>query len=90
MRVGAGLGTAEMATSKSLIFVVDDDAAVRNSLKFSLEVDGFAVRTYAGAEELLGADDLAESHCLIVDQDMPRVTGLELVAALRNVVSRSP
>lgn len=72
-----------MATTKALIVVVDDDAAVRNSLKFSLEVDGFAVRTYADAEEFLGADDVAASQCLIIDQDMPRGTGLELVAALR-------
>jgi two-component system, LuxR family, response regulator FixJ len=63
--------------------VVDDDAAVRNSLKFSLEIDGFAVGTYGSAEELVGANDLSACRCLIVDQDMPRMTGLELVAMLR-------
>lgn len=73
----------EMANSKALIFVVDDDAAVRGSLKFSLEIDGFTVRTYASAEELLRERDLAAGQCLIVDQDMPRMQGLELIAALR-------
>src|SRR6185503_17249009 len=72
-----------MANSNALIFVVDDDAAVRNSLKFSLEIDGFAVRTYANAEELLRSSNLNDFQCVIVDQDMPRMTGLELVAALR-------
>ena len=72
-----------MASSKSIVAVVDDDAAVRNSLKFSLEIDGFVVRTYAGAEELLRASDLGTCQCLVVDQDMPRMAGLELVAALR-------
>ena len=72
-----------MASSNPIIAVVDDDAAVRNSLKFSLEIDGFAVRTYANAEELLGSGDLTDLQCLIVDQNMPRMTGLELVAALR-------
>ena len=75
--------TNDMANSNTLIFVVDDDAAVRNSLKFSLEIDGFAVRTYANANELLRAGDLTACRCLIVDQDMPRMQGLELVAALR-------
>jgi two-component system, LuxR family, response regulator FixJ len=72
-----------MVHSSELIFVVDDDAAVRNSLKFSLEIDGFAVRTYANADELLHAGDLDACRCLIVDQDMPRMQGLELVAVLR-------
>ena len=72
-----------MAISHPIIAVVDDDAAVRNSLKFSLEIEGFAVRTYASGEELLGSRGLSDCQCLIVDQDMPRMTGLELVAALR-------
>ena len=72
-----------MAISDPIIAVVDDDAAVRNSLKFSLELDGFAVRTYANAAKLLGSGSLTDLQCLIVDQDMPRMTGLELVAALR-------
>jgi FixJ family two-component response regulator len=72
-----------MTVSHPIIAVVDNDAAVRNSLKFSLEIDGFAVRTYANAAELLGSSGLSNFQCLVVDQDMPRMTGLELVAALR-------
>ena len=72
-----------MTLSNPIIAVVEDDTAVRNSLKFSLEIDGFAVRTYANAEELLGSGSLSKFQCLVVDQDMPRMTGLELVAALR-------
>src|SRR6187401_2087309 len=72
-----------MAITPPIIAVVDDDAAVRNSLKFSLDIDGFAIRTYASAEELLGSGDLDNFQCLVVDQDMPRMTGLELVTTLR-------
>jgi two-component system response regulator FixJ len=72
-----------MPNSNALIFVVDDDAAARNSLKFSLEIDGFAVRVYASAQELLSAGGPVACQCLIVDQNMPRMTGLELVASLR-------
>ena len=72
-----------MGITRPIIAVVDDDAAVRNSLKFSLEIDGFSIRTYASAEELLGSGNLDNFQCLVVDQDMPRMTGLELVTALR-------
>jgi FixJ family two-component response regulator len=72
-----------MTLSPPIIVVVDDDAAVRSSLKFTLEIDGFAVRTYASAEELLKSGHLDDFQCLVVDQDMPRMTGLELVAVLR-------
>ena len=74
---------SDMALPNPLVIVVDDDSAVRNSLKFSLEIEGFAVRIHASAEELLRTDDLGACQCFIVDQDMPGTTGLELVAALR-------
>ncbi len=73
-----------MAIPHPIIAVVDDDAAVRNSLKFSLEIEGFAVRTYASGEELLGSCGLSDCQCFVVDQNMPRMNGLELVAALRD------
>jgi FixJ family two-component response regulator len=41
---------------------VDDDPAVCNSLKLSLELDGFAVRIYRGGGELLEANDFAGSR----------------------------
>jgi FixJ family two-component response regulator len=72
-----------MATFYPIIAVVDNDAAVRNSLKFSLELDGFAVRTYASAAELLGSGHLTDLQCLIIDQNIPRMTGLELIGMLR-------
>jgi two-component system, LuxR family, response regulator FixJ len=71
-----------MAISPPIIAVVDDDAAVRNSLRFSLELEGFLVRTYVSAADLLESD-LTSLRCLIVDEDMPQMTGLELVAKLR-------
>lgn len=72
-----------MATSPPLIAVVDDDAAVRNSLKFSLEIEGFAVRTFVDAEDFLKTGSLQDIQCLIVDQELPGKNGLEFVAGLR-------
>jgi two-component system response regulator FixJ len=66
-----------------VIIVIDDDAAVRNSLKFSLEIEGFSVRTYSSPNEVLSGGALPASSCLIVDQNMPGMSGLSLLAALR-------
>jgi two-component system response regulator FixJ len=65
------------------ILVVDDDRAVRESLKFSLVIEGFAVRVYANAEQLLSEPNLPKFDCLIVDQNMPGMNGLDLVSELR-------
>jgi two-component system response regulator FixJ len=79
-----------IASLDPLVIVVDDDAAVRNSLKFLLEIDGFAVRTYESAQELVREGDSSDCRCFIVDQDMPHMTGFELVAALRKEGSEVP
>jgi FixJ family two-component response regulator len=79
-----------IASLNPLVIVVDDDAAVRNSLRFLLEIDGFAVRTYESAQELARGDDSSDCRCLIVDHEMPHMTGFELVAALRKEGSEIP
>jgi two-component system, LuxR family, response regulator FixJ len=68
----------------AVVLIVDDDPAVRNSLKFSLEIEGFVVRTYASGRALLRDDDLPTCGCLVLDQVMPDMTGLDLLAALRS------
>ena len=69
--------------AKHLLLVLDDDAAVRDSLKFLLEVEGFKVRTFASPDELLNDNELPVSGCLIVDYQMPAMNGLDVVATLR-------
>jgi FixJ family two-component response regulator len=69
---------------RPVVIVVDDDLAVRNSLKFSLEIEGFTVQGYATASELLSAGDLTSCSCLVVDQKMPGLSGLDLIAKLRD------
>jgi two-component system, LuxR family, response regulator FixJ len=67
-----------------VILVVDDDSAVRNSLKFMIEVEGFEVNAYSSAQELLNEDSLPANSCLVTDYHMPDMTGLELVDQLRD------
>jgi two-component system, LuxR family, response regulator FixJ len=65
----------ELAVRVAVVGVVDDDPAVRNSLKFSLEIDGFAVGAYASAEELLNDSNIDRFRCLVIDQNMPGMNG---------------
>ncbi len=64
------------------IAVVDDDRAVRDSLRFLLETTGHAVEAFASAAEFLRAE-ISDFACLILDHHMPHITGLQLVERLR-------
>ncbi len=66
-----------------LVALVDDDPAVLDSLKFLLEVIGCRVATYASALAFLSCRS-KEAACMIVDQHMPGMTGLELAQKLRD------
>jgi two-component system, LuxR family, response regulator FixJ len=74
----------ELEGRPPLVAVVDDDTAVRNSLKFAIELEGFGVRTYASGADLLRAGDVAGFDCFVVDQRMPGLSGLEVIAQLRD------
>jgi two-component system response regulator FixJ len=76
-------GAVKGTVKRPVVAVVDDDPAVCGSLKFALELEGFAVRTYHSGAELLGAGDVADCNCFVVDQRMPGMTGMELVEVLR-------
>src|SRR4051812_24430843 len=71
------------------IAIIDDDEAVRQSLAFLLGVVDYRVETFASAVEFLKQAS-NRFVCLIVDQHMPEMTGLELVQQLRSAVRRIP
>jgi two-component system response regulator FixJ len=76
--------------SKATVFIVDDDAAVRDSLKFLLELEGFRVRVYADGRELLKETDIHGDEYLVVDQVMPGISGLETIDAIRRRGAENP
>lgn len=78
------------AMSRPVIAVVDDDEAVCASLKFMLEIEGFAARTYSTPDAFLASDDLNSYSCVIVDQAMPEMTGLSLLSEMRRRGYRAP
>lgn len=74
----------------SVVVIVDDDLAVCSSLKFSLELEGFDVRAYSSAAELLKAGDGTACDCFVIDQRMPEMNGMELIARLRDLQVWTP
>lgn len=68
---------------KPLVLVVDDDRAVRESLRRSLEYNGYGVRLAADGAEALASVAAAPPDVVIMDVMMPRLDGLEATRALR-------
>jgi len=60
------------------VFIVDDDEAVRDSLRLLLKSIGLPVRTFASAQEFLPNYDVRQAGCLVLDIRMPGMSGLEL------------
>ncbi len=61
-----------------VIYVVDDDEAMRHSLDWLLKPLGFEVRSFASAAQFLADYDAARVSCLVTDVRMPATSGLEL------------
>jgi FixJ family two-component response regulator len=66
------------AAPESLVHVVDDDEAVRSSLKLLLKSAGLTALAYASAAEFLAAYEDDQPGCLVLDIRMPGMNGLEL------------
>ena len=67
-----------MTAKKGIVYVVDDDEAVRDSLQWLLEGKDYRVRCFESAEAFLARYDPREVACLIADIRMHGMTGLEL------------
>jgi RNA polymerase sigma factor (sigma-70 family) len=68
--------------NRPTVFIVDDDAGVRDSLAMLLELKGFRTRTFADAAAFLAEYRPDWPGCLVLDLRMPGMTGLELQAEL--------
>jgi two-component system, LuxR family, response regulator FixJ len=67
-----------MKESSQTVFVVDDDDAVRNSLRLLLKSAGIPTEVAASAQEFLSNYDTSQPGCLVLDVRMPGMSGLEL------------
>ena len=72
------------------VFIVDDDASLRRSLRNLLRSAGFAVATFDSAEAFLASGDLESAGCLVLDLRMPGMSGLDLLSHLASTDWRIP
>jgi FixJ family two-component response regulator len=79
-----------MNAGSHLVLVVDDDLAVRESLKFALELEGLEVLVCGGGAELVGHPHLMRAGCVVLDCQMPGMNGFEVVNALKTRDCRVP
>ncbi len=76
--------------AKPTVYVVDDDADVLGSLRFLLETDGFAVRTFRNGAALLNSVHAPGADCFVIDYKMPDMNGIDLAGNLRKRHIDSP
>ena len=81
---------ARAAQKGPLVYLVDDDEAIRDSLGLLLRSVGLECEVYASALEFLGAYDPKRHSCLVADIRMPGLSGLELQQRLNEQRSEVP
>ena len=74
-----------MKEKPATVFVVDDDDAVRTSLRLLLKSVGLPVETFGAAQEFVDAFDAERAGCLVLDIRMPGMSGLELQQRLNEM-----
>lgn len=77
-------------SDKTVIHVIDDDAAMRDSLAFLLDVNGFRPQVYESADAFLKGTNIDVARCIVSDIRMPGMTGVELVRKLKGGGSTCP
>lgn len=77
-------------TSERIVYVVDDDEGVRDSLSMLLEMHGYEVSTYTSGTEFLEAQGQLKAGCVLLDIHMPGLSGLEVQQRLREEASPFP
>jgi FixJ family two-component response regulator len=75
---------------KRNIAVIDDDVLVRQALEDCMESAGYVVEGFGSAEEFLASGSTREAACLIVDIQLPGISGLELQDKLGGADSPVP
>lgn len=76
--------------AKPTVHIIDDDRAVRESLSFLLELEGFIAKTWASCAAFLRNASLDTNCCLLVDHHMPEMTGIALIEHLHREGIRIP
>ena len=77
-KLGCEVGSSPMASAKHIVFVVDDDVWVRESLETLIQDEGWQAETFASAQDFLDRPRALVPSCLLLDISLPGLNGLEL------------
>ena len=78
-----------MVVANHSVIVVDNDDAVRDSLKTLLELQSFTVATFETCQDFLSAD-VRDATCLVLDIHLPGMSGFDLVETMRRAKQNVP
>jgi FixJ family two-component response regulator len=70
--------SCQVSNPKPIVAIVDDDNAVGNSIALLMRSVGLIAKAYSSGEEFLRSPELSRTGCLVVDFNMPRMSGLDL------------
>src|SRR3954463_12449549 len=73
--------------ARSIVHLIDDDLAVRDSTELLLQIAGIDVRAYASGIEFLNDINPNEIRCLVIDVNMPGIGGIALLDRLRSGIT---
>lgn len=76
--VGHESESSNMSHAVPIVFVVDDDVSVRESLELLIRCEGWQPETFASAQEFLARPRVLAPSCMILDVSLPGLNGLEL------------
>lgn len=76
--LGSKLGTPPMSSATPIVFVVDDDISVRESLELLIRFEGWQPETFASAQDFLDHPRALVPSCLVLDVSLPGLNGLDL------------
>ncbi len=76
--VGHESGSSNMPHAAPIVFVVDDDVSVRESLELLIRCEGWQPETFASAQEFLARPRVLAPSCMILDVSLPDLSGLDL------------
>jgi FixJ family two-component response regulator len=76
--VGHGVGASPIPSVTPVVFIVDDDVSVRESLELLVRNENWRPETFASAQEFLDRPRLFVPSCLVLDISLPGLNGLEL------------
>jgi FixJ family two-component response regulator len=75
---GHQLESSQMTPATPIVFVVDDDISVRESLQLLIQCEGWHPKTFASAQEFLDNPRVFVPNCLVLDVSLPGFNGLDL------------